>query len=416
MRKERRTARSGAPGDLARTERRLLAVQFELDVYRTHSTLQNEQLLETQEQLKASRDAYASLYDFAPVAYLTLDARGTVLEANLTAADWLGVPRPELLDAPFMEYVQPWHRERLVDHLRRCEAKEALVETELDLQLCHREGLTVQMRSRGHLRSGAAVPVFQTALTDITALKRYEAELSQANCLLRERAELLASRNRDLQRLGKRLRQAEMRERRTLARLLHDHLQQLLFAAKIRLERESRERPGAAAETLPLLDEALTACRNLAAELVPPVLYESGLAEALEYLVERFRQTYGMDIGFEHDGVSVSDQDLRCAFYDAARELLFNVVKHAQTRRARVQLAHDPELEQLELCVSDDGIGVTDPKAVTGGLGLIGLREQLRSLSGDIEVKRLEPGLCVIVHASTSPNRRSWEPPDGVSR
>ena len=77
----------------------------ELDTYRIELELQNEDLRNTQEELETSRRRYADLYDFAPVAYLTLSDKGLILEANLTAAEMLGVARGRLLGQPFSAFI-----------------------------------------------------------------------------------------------------------------------------------------------------------------------------------------------------------------------------------------------------------------------------------------------------------------------
>ena len=77
----------------------------ELQIHQIELEMQNEQLRQTQGELEAALTRYADFYDFAPVAYLTLDERGLILEANLTAAIMLGVERSRLLQQPVTKYI-----------------------------------------------------------------------------------------------------------------------------------------------------------------------------------------------------------------------------------------------------------------------------------------------------------------------
>ena len=84
-----------------------------LDELRTHQIaleMQNEELRRTQEELVASRDKYAELYDFAPVGYVTLSAKGLILEANLAFANMLGVERRFLVGQSFSDCIAPEDR------------------------------------------------------------------------------------------------------------------------------------------------------------------------------------------------------------------------------------------------------------------------------------------------------------------
>jgi signal transduction histidine kinase len=178
---------------------------------------------------------------------------------------------------------------------------------------------------------------------------------------------------------------------------VHDRIGQNLALSKIRVG-ELRSRPGQAGqptagaldEVMALLDEAILDARELTFELCPPMLYELGLAPALEWLAERTRESHGLAVEFhEDDQPKPLDEDVQALLFRGAQELLVNVVKHARADRARVELRR--EGDQVILTVTDDGVGMDPAKAVgvpadDGGFGLFSLRERLGYIGGRMEI------------------------------
>lgn len=198
-----------------------------------------------------------------------------------------------------------------------------------------------------------------------------------------------------LQALALELTLAEQRERQRLARLLHDHLQQLLYAAKLSLAalRRRAGEPTFRAELAQideLVDECLEESRSLTVELSPPILAHAGLAAALEWLARRTTEKYRLPVTIDIDPRAEPDrEETRLLLFDAARELLFNVVKHARAAAAhlvlRLTAARDIELE-----VADNGAGfdaaARGHAAAPRGFGLFNVGRRLQGWGGAVRI------------------------------
>lgn len=77
----------------------------ELRVHQIELEMQNEELRRAQLELETSRARYFDLYDLAPVGYCTISEKGLILEANLTAAELLGVARSGLVRQPLSRFI-----------------------------------------------------------------------------------------------------------------------------------------------------------------------------------------------------------------------------------------------------------------------------------------------------------------------
>ena len=198
-----------------------------------------------------------------------------------------------------------------------------------------------------------------------------------------------------LQTLATQLSQAEQRERRRLARVLHDHLQQLLVGAKINLSvamRQFADEPlrQAMEQVINLLDESIRASRSLAVELSPPVLYKGSFAAAIRWLAERMREKHLLKVELETDEqVNPAADEIRVLLFEIVQELLFNVVKHANAARAFVRIQQG-EQDQIRVLVADEGTGFVPHQHSSfrgdGGLGLIAIEERLELLGGRLEI------------------------------
>ncbi len=190
---------------------------------------------------------------------------------------------------------------------------------------------------------------------------------------------------------------AEERERRRLAEQLHDTTIQQLVLARILLDNmESTSGPEDLNRLRETLDLSLVQLRTLVFELNPPGLHQQGLGPALRWLGERLGACWGLPFGYQQDGEPLPlREDLRLILFQAARELMNNVGRHARARSAEVALAFFSQ--RLRLTVSDDGVGIGGPNATRetragGGFGLPSLHARLELIGGSLELKHREGG------------------------
>lgn len=96
--------RLGAVSDSSSPDRLQRAIH-ELAVYRVELEMQNDELVNSRDELEKSLERYKELYDFAPIGYITLACDGAIRQVNLAAASMLGVERSRLIGEPIAHFV-----------------------------------------------------------------------------------------------------------------------------------------------------------------------------------------------------------------------------------------------------------------------------------------------------------------------
>ena len=212
-----------------------------------------------------------------------------------------------------------------------------------------------------------------------------------------ERTAQAVDRAEKLRRLSAELSLAEERERRRIAQVLHDDLQQLLIAARMSFfahcnANSPAKRDALAQAVNEALEKSFDLTRSLSAELAPPVLYEDGLAAALEWLTSQTAGRYNIKITVKADS-SADPQaiDVRVFLFQAVRELLLNSVKHAPRSPIHVAMTNDGR-GKVRIVVSDQGAGFDpaklDSKTMgTAGFGLFSIRERITSIGGEFRIQ-----------------------------
>ena len=210
-------------------------------------------------------------------------------------------------------------------------------------------------------------------------------------------------------------------ERQRWARELHDETLQGLGALKLALQAAQRDGGSDAMADVVAraIDELSTEIGNLRAlisELRPPVLDQLGPGAAIETLVARAQRSglavdAEVDLAFEQGRAATRHvAELETGVYRIVQEAITNALKHAEPSRIGV-LVEEAE-DQIRLGVRDDGHGF-DPSAATEGFGLLGMRERVELLGGELEVESA-PGRGTALRVRLPVKRRA--PPDASTR
>jgi PAS domain S-box-containing protein len=220
---------------------------------------------------------------------------------------------------------------------------------------------------------------------------------------VKERTLLSEERGEKLRAMADALTSAEHDERRRLAQVLHDDLQQMLVAIRLRLSNLESIVVGTA--LLPtvrgiseIVDNAITSSRSLTVELSPPVLREP-LPDMIEWLAHWFetRHQVFVEVSMDADLRDPSEEAKKFLF-QAVRELILNVRKHSGTDHARVHIFSSGDDVGIE--VRDDGKGF-EPTVLKGSrttFGLFNIQERAELMGGSFKIQSADGhgATCII--------------------
>lgn len=195
-----------------------------------------------------------------------------------------------------------------------------------------------------------------------------------------------------LRRLSGSIMENQERERRAIARELHDELGQMLTALRMeavwiknRLKDADPKVAARASDLCQLIDATINDVRSIAIRLRPGILDDLGLVDALEWFTADFEKRTSVTCVFEHRNVIPVEGAVATAAYRIAQEALTNVARHARAKNVEVGLTTDDGV--LRLTVKDDGRGFDmDAVSEADGLGLTGMRERAALAGGQLSV------------------------------
>jgi len=184
----------------------------------------------------------------------------------------------------------------------------------------------------------------------------------------------------------------EEKERTRLARELHDGIMVQLSSVKMNLNslppafNDLQELPQFQ-QTVQQLDQATIELRRTAHNLMPDMLLEGGIGEAVFYFCKNLQQNSGLKIAFQmQEALPRLQQEFELSTYRIIQELVQNIIKHANASKAIVQLICRDD--HLFITVTDNGGGFTEASldSAKSGMGLKSIRTRVRALNGTMEI------------------------------
>lgn len=306
-----------------------------------------------------------------------LTPEGIVTAINKTALAFSGVSEEDVVRKPFWE--TPWwtHSPVLQEELRHAVARAAAGEF-IRMETTH-------LAANGDLHwidfslkpvkdENGKVMFLIPEGRDITDRKRAEESIHKEQRLLREMLEL------------------QERERRLVAFEIHDGLAQQLTGAlfkfdvaKEQIKTDVETAKKTCLEGTALLREAMAESRRLIGGLRPPMLDESGVVTAIEYLVDERRRATGMDIEFiNNTAFNRLVPPIENAIFRIVQECLTNACRYSQSEKVRVELRQREN--HIFIDVQDWGIGFDAEQIDPNRFGLRGIRERARLLGGAVVI------------------------------
>jgi PAS domain S-box-containing protein len=401
-------------------------------VKREYRHAQQEHALarEAEASLRKSEAHTRRIVEMALDGFIGMDAAGVITDWNAQAERIFGWPRQEAVGRFLsVTIVPPQHREAHERGLRRFLAtgEGPMLNTRVEIAGCHRDGheIPIELAISPSLGQGEGY-TFSAFVRDISARKQteeqgrmHQEELQRLNEALDRRVQIrtqelaaaneslvaevaermqtersLESSRQALQKLTLQLLRVQEEERRRISRDLHDDINQRLALLAMDIEAVGRQLSSssddvgrAIQEIQDRVVELSDVVRHLAYQLHPSILDDLGLPIALQRLVDDFTARSRIRGSFGHKDIPPAvPQEIASCLYRVAQESLSNVARHASASQVDVELTRSQS--ELIVTITDNGVGFDFEQSGHGshGLGLIGMKERVALVHGELLV------------------------------
>jgi PAS domain S-box-containing protein len=366
-----------------------------------------------------ARYTLAAIVDSSDDAIVSKNLYGVITSWNAAAERIFGFTAEEAVGQPVTIIIPPELRHEEAETLKRLKTGERIEHFETVRRTKSGERLYVSLTTSPIRDSEGRVVGASKIARDISERKQTEVRLQKAHDELEQRVAArtaeLQEKNKELvkqtdvvRELSGRLLRMQDEERRHIARELHDSVGQLLASISMNISSVAKEKGKlslAAArcveENASLIEQVSREIRTMSHLLHPPLLDEVGLESALSWYVEGFAERSKINVALELPSVEQRmPRELELCLFRIVQECLTNIHRHSESSTAMVRISRAPAEVKLE--VEDRGKGIAQEtqsrisSGETPGVGLRGMRERVRQLGGQLEVRSDDKGTVVI--------------------
>jgi PAS domain S-box-containing protein len=368
---ERRVAKRNAALEAANAELRRQIFECEL----------------TEEALRESEKKYSTLVEDALIGvYIIKD--GMIQFANDKFAEIYGYEKNELIGMPSLDLVHPEDR-TMIEAMRENRLKGRKVPSEYEIRGLKKNGDTIWVMRSFSLTNYKDGPAISGIVSDLTKRRKAEDALRESG--------------KELRILSNQLLSAEEKERKRIARELHDGIGQALSAIKFSVEnslgqlrRVSDQSELKALEALiPLTQKTIEEVRRIVKDLRPSILDDLGILATINWFCREFQKVYSgiqikTDLNVQENSIPSSHKTV---IYRILQEALNNIAKHSRADLIRLSLIE--QANRVILSIQDNGVGFDVDKVISmkpsrRGFGLASMRERAGLSGADFAIKSEE--------------------------
>ncbi|HEX8545336.1 MAG TPA: histidine kinase [Cytophagaceae bacterium] len=343
----------------------------DLQVYQVELEMQNEELVKGKEENENLFNKYHDLYEFAPVGYVTLDQTAIILETNLTATILLGKKKRFLIKRRFQSFINPLYVDNFYLFMQRAFKEETRQTMEIELIDKNRNSVWTLLEAIVIKKENTKEKECRLAIIDIDEKKKSAIKLNASIAEAEILTVTLAT---------------QEEERMRISESLHNGIGQLLYAIKLMFERidlkdDLEQGRKQLKEIDLLLLEAIDETRRMSFELMPRLLKDYGLKEALEELIRRVSIP---KLHFDLDLIGLDKRigsTIETHVFRIIQELITNVSRHSGADHCKIVIVNNGDALKIE--IEDNGIGFLFNETKKG-IGIKSIQNRISLLHGNI--------------------------------